>query len=86
MIQNHNNLAFRATHHRRCCRPPNTRPSSQHRHNMLGTIIDKLTTIVTALQSIATEQQELIYKIEAMTAATYEMPALHPNLPWVIDE
>jgi hypothetical protein len=53
---------------------------------MLGTIIDKLTTIVTALQSVATEQQELIYKIEAMTAATYEIPALHPNLPWVIDE
>jgi hypothetical protein len=38
------------------------------------------------LLQIADKQQDLIYKIEAITIATYEMPALRPDSQRVIDE
>jgi hypothetical protein len=37
--------------------------TSEEQHDVLGTMIEKLTTIATALQTITDEQQDLIYMI-----------------------
>jgi hypothetical protein len=60
--------------------------TTQETHNTFKSLIQKMTTIAAGLLQITDEQRDLIYRIEAITTATYEMPALHPDPQLVIDE
>jgi hypothetical protein len=60
--------------------------TTQETHDTFKCLIQKITTIAAGMLQIVDEKRDLIDKIEAIIAATYEMSALRPNPQWIVDE
>jgi hypothetical protein len=60
--------------------------TTQETHDTFRFLIQKMTTIAAGLLQIADEQRDLIDKIQAITATTYEMPTLRPYPQRAVNE